>query len=68
MNEFNQFQQSGPGRLRELEERRRSVKKTDQNMEQGSRETDRGREDEMMANESKYVRRDADRYSVECRT
>jgi hypothetical protein len=36
--------------------------------EKGSRETHRGREDEMMGNESKYYRRDANVCSIEFRT
>jgi hypothetical protein len=36
--------------------------------EKGSRETHKGREDEMMGNESKCHRRDANKYSIECRT
>jgi hypothetical protein len=37
-------------------------------MEEASRETERGREDELMANESKPRQSDANIYSIECRT
>jgi hypothetical protein len=40
----------------------------DQKVENGSRETDKGREDEMMENERKCHRRDANTYSIECQT
>jgi hypothetical protein len=51
------------GKVKKLEKA-----KMDQEVEEGSQKTDRGREDEMMGNESKYDRRDANICSIECRT
>jgi hypothetical protein len=40
----------------------------DQKVEEGIRETDRGRQDEIMGNEKKYDGTEANIYLVECRT
>jgi hypothetical protein len=60
MKEFDSFQPQRPGTLRTLEESRRSLKnKREQKVEEGSRETDWGREDQLIPNWSTYHRTEA---------